>query len=77
MRVHALAGLRPAADVTASRVVVYDRFNNPLAIVIEHRDGLVVAELAGSPGFIDLAVSLGLPVPAVSAVTLRDGDFIH
>ena len=75
MRVEFYDGLvaRPATDT--SRLVVYDRFGNPLAAIVEH-GGIPIISRTGEPGFEELLETFGL-VPARTTVQAASDDFVR
>ena len=60
MRVETHRNFRDIRSTEATRVVIYDKFENPIAIALEIGDGVILAETIGAPKFPELLRQLGL-----------------
>ncbi len=68
IRVETHEGLRNTRSVECSRVVVYDRFDNPIAFVIDVGNGVMHAATAEHPEFNRMLQQLGID----KVVVVRD-----
>jgi hypothetical protein len=60
MRVELHDNLKGTTSIPASRVVVYDHFDNPLAVVVNVEGGHFIAMTVTHPDFPRLLKSLGI-----------------
>lgn len=74
MKLHIHNNLQQPQQLEATRVLVTDRFDNPLAVLLEVSPGMTIVEVAGSPNFDMVLRSLGIDntvivqdIPAISA----------
>jgi hypothetical protein len=57
--------LRNAQELEASTVVIYDKYDNPIAIAVEPMDGVIIAATADHPEFRELLHQLGIHSTAI------------
>lgn len=60
MKLHVHNDLRQPQQIEATRVLITDRFDNPIVVVVEVGSGFTIAEVAGSPKFDTVLKSLGI-----------------
>lgn len=59
--------LSPVNRMEVSSVIIRDKFGEPLIVATELSDGLIVAEMRGSPAFTELLRNMGFPSSVVSS----------
>ena len=65
LRVETHRRLSDIRSIDATRVVVYDQFDNPICVVIELGGGITIAETAASPQFNEVLRQLGISCTTV------------
>jgi len=60
MRVELHDGLRDAYNLQATRVVVYDEYDNPIAAIVKIEDGRHIAVTASNKQFQSFLKALGI-----------------
>lgn len=60
MRLEVHDGLKNPQNIMASRVVVYDDYDNPIALVIEVDNNQYVATTAGQKQFTSILKAMGI-----------------
>jgi len=60
MRVRAQHRLQPLPAAEADTVLITDAFDNPIAIAIQHADGVILASTLGQPDFESLLHMAGV-----------------
>lgn len=79
MTVHVSSGIVASLPrLPADQVVVYDAFNNPIAIIVDLGDNKIMVETArpGNVKFAEMARQLGVGLTKVGNAELKEGDLV-
>jgi hypothetical protein len=61
---------RDKAEVKATRLLVCDNFNNPLALFVENEVSIITCYTAGDANFIKMLEEYGIKAPNIRKINL-------